>query len=92
MSDVDAPSGRTGRSDRGRAGRRHQGETVDVVVNGEAMSVNPGTLADLLAALGHATERVATAVNGEFVPRPGRASHPLRTGDRVEIVSPRQGG
>ena len=35
---------------------------------------------------------VATALNGAFVPKRLRAETPLREGDRIEIVAPRQGG
>ena len=36
--------------------------------------------------------KVATALNGEFVPARARAATPLKEGDRIEIVAPRQGG
>ena len=36
--------------------------------------------------------KVATALNGDFVPERMRASTPVSPGDRVEIVSARQGG
>lgn len=41
------------------------------------------TLAALLAEQGVNAEQVATAVNGEFVPRAQRASTPLQPGDTV---------
>jgi len=41
------------------------------------------TLAALLTAQGVNAEQVATAVNGEFVPRAQRASTPLQPGDTV---------
>ena len=42
--------------------------------------------------LGFAEGQVATALNGEFVPRQARAATRLAADDRVEIVAPRQGG
>lgn len=41
------------------------------------------TLAALLAEQGHAAEAVATAVNGEFVPRTARAQAVLSPGDAI---------
>lgn len=65
---------------------------LELVVNGERTSVAFGTLADLLNELGYGETRVATAVNGEFVAASARAALRLASGDRIEIVSPRQGG
>lgn len=63
-----------------------------IVVNGIDQSVQATTLEALLLELGHGGSRVATAVNGSFVPANGRAGLTLSEGDRVEIVAPRQGG
>ena len=52
----------------------------------------PETLADLLAALGVAPDAVATAVNGQFVPRDRRADHRLHAGDSVTTFQPIVGG
>ena len=49
-------------------------------------------LARLLPAMGKQAEQVATAVNGEFVPRGARAEHPLHDGDAVLCFSPITGG
>jgi len=65
---------------------------VRIVVNGEAVATAARTLAELLSEAGHGRARVATALNGEFVPESRRGATPLAEGDRVEIVSPRQGG
>jgi len=61
-------------------------------LNGAPMATPARTLADLVAGEGHAQAAVATAVNGDFVPRQERAATLLADGDRVEIVAPRQGG
>jgi len=46
----------------------------------------------LLPKLGQPAEQVATAVNGEFVPRGARTAHVLRDGDTVLCFSPITGG
>jgi sulfur carrier protein len=62
-------------------------------VNGEPREVDPGcTLADLLEALGHAPDAVATAVDGEFVPRDARAAQTLRPGACVTFFQAIVGG
>lgn len=65
---------------------------MNIVVNGEAQNTRARTLAELCAALELGDAKVATAVNGDFVPADARAAHRLSENDRVEIVSPRQGG
>jgi len=65
---------------------------TDVIVNGTAQRVKADTLSGLLAELGYADERIATAVDGVFVPRSQRDGRKLASGARVEIVAPRQGG
>lgn len=65
---------------------------IGIVVNAEKLRVRGGSLADVLAQLGYGEAKVATALNGEFVPERMRAATPVGPGDRVEIVSARQGG
>jgi sulfur carrier protein len=67
-------------------------QAPSVLVNGERTEIGAASLAELVARLGHAPEAVATALNGDFVPRQARAGTPVRAGDRIEIVAPRQGG
>lgn len=64
----------------------------DIVVNGAAAATKAVTLAELLAELGYGGRRVATAVNGDFVAERARGELQIAPGDRIEIVSPRQGG
>jgi sulfur carrier protein len=61
-------------------------------VNGQEQEVDAQTLAAVLAALDYADAKVATALNGEFVPARAREATSLSDGDRIEIVAPRQGG
>lgn len=68
------------------------GTARTVVVNGEPRSTRAGSLAALLIEAGYGESKVATALNGDFVPERARASAVLEDGDRIEIVAPRQGG
>lgn len=63
-----------------------------IVVNGEEVLTSAATLHDLIAERGLAGARIATARNGDFVAARARQATPLKTGDRIEIVSPRHGG
>jgi sulfur carrier protein len=67
-------------------------QTVALVVNGAPLEADAGTLADLIIEAGFAAQRVATALNGVFVPERARSETKLSVGDRVEILTPRQGG
>ncbi len=67
--------------------------TCRITINGEARSVEETTsLADLVASLGQPPQALATAVNGEFVPRAQRDSVTLRDGDAVFTFQPITGG
>lgn len=63
-----------------------------VHVNGELRETVATTLAELIAEAGYGEARVATAVNGTFVPARARSATTVAPGDHVEIVAPRQGG
>jgi sulfur carrier protein len=63
-----------------------------LVINGETRDVEATTLAKALEALNYAGAKVATALNGEFVPARARGATPVKEGDRIEILAPRQGG
>ncbi len=65
---------------------------ISLVLNGETIAAQAETLADLIVRQAYAGQRIATAVNGEFVPERARAFWRLSPGDRIEIVSARQGG
>jgi sulfur carrier protein len=72
--------------------QRQTQRSTSIVLNGERIETAARTLADLIAGQGFAQTAVATAVNGAFVPREARAATLLSSGDKVEIVAPRQGG
>ena len=66
---------------------------IDIRIDGRPYPVAAGTtLADLVAAQGHAPEAVASAVNGDFVARGQRAARPLQAGDAVLLFQPITGG
>ncbi|NHO31336.1 sulfur carrier protein ThiS [Acetobacter fallax] len=65
---------------------------MNILVNDETHVVTAGTLASLVAELGFSEARIATAIDGEFVPKATRGQHALAEGMRVEIVAPMQGG
>ena len=67
-------------------------DQIELIVNGEPFDGDVTTLADLIGALGYGDQRIATAVNGDFVPGPDRKTYELRDGDNIEVVAPRQGG
>lgn len=61
-------------------------------LNGAPLDSDAPTLAALLEADGFGGAKVATAVNGSFIPASLRASHPLSSGDSIEVLAPMQGG
>ena len=62
-----------------------------LAINGEARDIAAATVAAALEEAGYGP-RVATALNGDFLPAAARAATPLRDGDRLEVVAPMQGG
>lgn len=65
---------------------------IRIIVNGSRLETGAGTLDALLREIGRDGARVATAVNGNFAPRSMRGEVVLSEGDRIEILSPMQGG
>lgn len=65
---------------------------ITIVLNGKSASTSARDLNELVANFDAGSNRVATAVNGAFVPADARAMTVLKDGDQIEIVSPRQGG
>ena len=65
---------------------------MKIEVNGERREVDAATVEEALVALGWGDMRVATALNGEFVPAAERAETQLRPGDRLEARTAMQGG
>jgi sulfur carrier protein len=71
---------------------KQQSTKLGIFVNGRAVFTGATTVAGLLDEQGYAGLKVATALNGDFVPERTRATATLQPGDRIEIVSARQGG
>lgn len=65
---------------------------MHIIVNGRPAETEARDLAALLEERGDKSDCVATALNGDFVPRAARAGTPLHPGDRVEVLRPMQGG
>ena len=65
---------------------------LTIIVNGEPKQTGAETLGALCVSLGFGKMKIATALNGEFVPAPRRDETRLNQDDRIEIVAPRQGG
>lgn len=61
-------------------------------LNGAVITARAGTLAELLKAEGFGDAKVATAVNGFFVPALERSGKILKAGDSIEVLAPMQGG
>ena len=65
---------------------------MKIIVNGQSLEVSSTLLEAALGELGYGDARVATALNGEFVPLAARTATPLSDGDQLEILAPMQGG
>ncbi len=65
---------------------------IEIMLNGVRTAAAAGTLEDLVRDQAMGGGRNATALNGRFVAEAERVNTQLCNGDRVEIVSPRQGG
>jgi sulfur carrier protein len=65
---------------------------LKLILNGDPLETSARTLGELIGELGYGEARVATALNGTFVPAAQRAGIALTAGDRIEVVTPRQGG
>ena len=65
---------------------------ITVVVNGTHESTTATTLQAWVEARGVQPAGLATAVNGNFVPRSLRAQQPLAEGDTILTFQPIEGG
>lgn len=65
---------------------------MKIDVNGKSKEVESTQLDDILFELDYENATIATAINGEFVSVETRAQCQLKAGDKLEIVSPMQGG
>ncbi|WP_427912874.1 sulfur carrier protein ThiS [Ramlibacter sp. MMS24-I3-19] len=66
---------------------------IAIRLNQDTLQLPDGaTLATLVASLDKPPAALATAVNGDFVPRDQRGQHVLRDGDAVMTFEPITGG
>jgi sulfur carrier protein len=65
---------------------------MKIEVNGKPVEVQASDLAALLKELEYGEQKVATALNRQFVRAADREKTQLKPGDAVEVVVPRQGG
>jgi sulfur carrier protein len=66
---------------------------MEIILNGDRRTLVEGTtVADVIAQLDLAGQRLAVEINEELVPRSTFAVHQLREGDTIEIVHAIGGG
>ena len=63
-----------------------------VIVNGEAREIASARVDALLSELEYEGTHFAIALNFDVLPRSQWAQTPLKHGDEIEIITPRQGG
>ena len=63
-----------------------------VTVNGEQREIASRSVDALLSELEYEGTHFAIAVNYDVLPRSRWAQTPLKYGDEIEIITPRQGG
>ena len=63
-----------------------------VTVNGEPREISSVSVDALLAELDYEGTHFAVAVNYDVLPKSRWAETKLKTGDEIEIITPRQGG
>ncbi|MBU1193120.1 MAG: sulfur carrier protein ThiS [Gammaproteobacteria bacterium] len=68
-------------------------EPLQIIVNGDPRTVDPGlTAAQLVELLDLGGRRLAMEINREILPRSQYGEHQLRDGDQIEIVQAIGGG
>ena len=65
---------------------------MNIIVNGENRNIINVNLTLALDELGYKEMKLATALNGEFVSVQARDNTSLKEGDKLEVLSPQQGG
>ena len=63
-----------------------------VIVNGEAREISSQSVDALLTELEYEGTHFAVAVNYDVLPKSRWAETPIKSGDEIEIITPRQGG
>lgn len=66
---------------------------ITISVNNQQMRCDKDcSLAELLGQWGFEANKVAVAVNGDFVPRSSYGQRQLSAGDELDVLAPVQGG
>jgi sulfur carrier protein len=65
---------------------------MKIRVNGEEHVIQALNLDSALLELGYTNALVATALNGDFIPRGQRPQTTLSDGDAIEVLAPMEGG
>jgi sulfur carrier protein len=65
---------------------------VNIIVNGQNQNISRVNLSMVLEELGYKQMKLATALNGNFISVEQRDNTELKDGDKLEILSPQQGG
>lgn len=65
---------------------------MNITVNAKSHNIAARTLSNALVELGFLSPAIATALNGQFVPRPAHDTTMLHDGDQLEVLAPMQGG
>ncbi len=65
---------------------------MKITLNGEVRDLAGPTVQDALQQIGLGAAKVATAMNGDFLPAGMRMTTTLKDGDALEVVAPMQGG
>jgi sulfur carrier protein len=63
-----------------------------VIVNGEHREIASSSVDALLGELEYEGTHFAIALNYDVLPRSQWAQTPIKNGDEIEIITPRQGG
>ncbi|MBR1144432.1 MULTISPECIES: sulfur carrier protein ThiS [unclassified Bradyrhizobium] len=63
-----------------------------VTINGEAREINASSVDALLRELEYEGTHFAIALNYDVLPKSRWAETPIKNGDEIEIITPRQGG
>jgi sulfur carrier protein len=63
-----------------------------VTINGEAREITASHIDALLSELEYEGTHFAIALNYDVLPKSRWAETPIKTGDEIEIITPRQGG
>ncbi len=65
---------------------------MNITVNAEPHEVSGAMLSAALVELGFTSPAIATALNGQFIPREAHELTALNEGDQLEVLAPMQGG